>query len=247
METKTEFITSNDEHWYPSTTKSGVWYPSVTTILSIWPKGIGFQRYLANQESWDASQETLKKAGDRGTKVHKATEVLEEGGSLHRDSFTLEEWQMLMGFVAWHTANKPKLVFMEKSVVSDDSETGGTIDRVYLIGSRTVLLDIKTSSSIHEQYWAQTGKYAEIFMKTHDIPLDATAILRLAPRRKDLYEYEEHTDFFSDAQMFDHIHSIWKYLNPKAKPKVIELPVVLTLPRYAPKPKGRRKKAQTQA
>src|SRR3990167_10384519 len=127
----TEMVTSESEHWYSSPTRPDVWYPSVTTILSVFPKGVGFNKYLTAQTSWESSQEALKKAGQRGTNVHQATELLDRGFTLSREGYSLEEWQMLIGFVNWYKIYKPKLLFMEKRVVSDNIGTGGTIDRIY--------------------------------------------------------------------------------------------------------------------
>ncbi|WP_230677635.1 hypothetical protein, partial [Streptococcus pneumoniae] len=74
-------------------------YPSVTTILSVFPKSVGFNKYLTAQTNWESSQEILKAAGQRGTNVHKATERLESMETLVRPDFSVQEWQMLEGFV----------------------------------------------------------------------------------------------------------------------------------------------------
>lgn len=240
-DTKIEFITSENEHWYPSQKKKETWYPSVTTVLSIWPKGVGFNRWLGNQESFDSSQQTLKAAGDRGIRVHNATQVLEEGGSLHRDAFSLEEWQMIMGFVNWHRKYNPEVIFVEKSVVSDAEQTGGTIDRLYRIDGQVILLDIKTSSAVHDQYWVQTGVYAHLLAVELKIMVDATAILRLAPRRKELFEYVLHDEWGKDALLFDNVYGIWKFLFPNAQPKFLELPLILSLNIQPKKKRGKKK------
>jgi hypothetical protein len=229
----TEFITSENEHWYPSAKKKDVYYPSVTTIIgACFPKGYGFQKYLANQESWEKSQEILKAAGTRGTNVHKGSELLEEGHMLSRASYTLEEWQMLEGFVKWHKTYHPQVQAIEFSAVSDKLKTGGTIDRIYMIDGVRTLLDLKTSSAIHDNYWAQTAAYVKLWEEIHpDMPIEQTAILRPTTRRKQGYEYCLHTreQIEEDFKIFKSVQALWCYLNPTAKPTILDVPTTLSL------------------
>ncbi len=237
-------VTSNDEHWYPSPSIEGVYYPSVTTILSIWPKGVGFNRWLAAQGSYEESQDVMHKAGDRGTRVHKTTEMLEQGATISRDDFSIEEWQMLMGFLQWRAKYKPEIIRSERSYVSDGFETGGTVDRIYKIDGKNVLLDIKTSSALHENYWVQVGTYAAMVGEKEGINIDSTAVLRLTTRRKDLYEYKTKDNWIEDAALFQSVRDIWTRLNPGAKgPKLLELPVTLSLQTYDIVPETKKRAA----
>lgn len=231
---KVEFITSENEHYYPSPKKKGIWYPSITTLLSIYPHGVGLNRWLAAQSSWEASQEVLKAAGKRGTKVHEATQLLEQGSELFRDSYSLEEYEMLMGFVEWHNLFKPKMIHMEKSLVSDRMKTGGTVDRIYEINGKTILLDIKTSSAVHDNYWIQVAAYAKLVKEKLGITVDATAILRLRQLKgntKTRFEYKAHDkeEYEFDFEEFPRVQFIWNRLNPKAGPKILEIPTTLKL------------------
>ena len=218
--------------WYPSSRKREVWYPSVTSILEYFPKGKRFEMYLANQESYESSQTILKAAGQRGTNVHKGTELLESGIVLLRENYSLEEWQHLEGFVNWWKKYRPEKIAIEKSLVSDKLKTGGTVDRIYRIGEEIVLLDIKTSSAIHDNYWSQTATYAKLWEEKYpECPITNTAILRTAPRRKDGYEFAIHTrnEIEEDFKIFKSVQLLWNYLNPNAKPKIIEVPETLSL------------------
>jgi len=231
-DTKKEFITSNDEHWYPSPSKKEVWYPSVTTIIgATFPKGVGFQKYLANLSSYEESQTILKDAGRRGTNVHEGTELLERGETLHRDNYTLEEWQMLEGFVKWWKKYQPEVLAVERSLCSDKLKTGGTIDRVYIINGVLTILDIKTSSAIHDNYWAQTAAYDALWFEHEKQRVEQTAILRLAPKRKEGYEYVCHSrkEIDKDFKVFKSVYTVWEYLNPKAGPKLLDVPTELSL------------------
>lgn len=230
-EIKIEVVTSQNEHWYPSQKKKGLFLPSVTTILSVYPKGIGFNKYLTAQSSWESSQQILQDAGKRGTRVHEATQLLEEGQELIREMYALDEWECLMGFVAWHAENKPQVGFIEHSLISDKLKTGGTIDRIYTIDGRITVLDIKTSNAIHGNYWVQAATYAKMAEMNLDLKVDQTAILRLTDRRKDRYEYKvrDRSEWLEDFKLFKPLQAIWNHLNPNAKPKILEIPTTLKL------------------
>lgn len=231
------FTTIGDEHWYPSRALPDTWYPSVTTILKAYPKGVGFERYLANQESYESSREILKAAGSRGTNVHDGTELLEQGLTLSRSSYTDEEWKMLLGFKSFHNDIAPKVMMTERSFVSDVLQTGGTIDRVYMIDGEYVLLDFKTSKAIHNNYWLQIAVYYHLYMELKDsigmgdIVPKRTAILRLAPGKKSGYElvYHDMEQITADYEAFQALYKVWKYDNPKAKPQFDTLPDTLDL------------------
>jgi CRISPR/Cas system-associated exonuclease Cas4 (RecB family) len=230
-ETKIEVVTSESEHWYPSPRKAGEYYPSVTTVLSVYPKGVGFNKYLAAQSSWESSQQILQDAGKRGTRVHQATQFLEEGSELLRDSYSLDEWEMLMGFVSWYQGAKPETIAVEYPLVSDKLKTGGTIDRVYMIDGKRTILDIKTSGAIYGNYWVQAATYAEMYEQATKTKVDQTAILRLTDRKKSRYEYKtmDRDEWKKEFKVFKAIQDIWNHLNPNAGPKILEIPLTLSL------------------
>ena len=228
---KREFVEAQGQHWYPSPTLPDIFYPSVTTILSVFPKGEGFNKYLANSQSYETSQAILKAAGQRGTNVHKGTEFLEQGATLLRENYTLEEWEMLEDFVNWHHAYNPELEVMEYGVVSDEYKTGGTIDRVYTIDGLRTLFDIKTSTAIHDNYWVQVAEYALMYEDKTTHRIDQTAILRLGSKHKCGYEFlvRDIEEWHKDATLFPVCHTLWNHINPNAAPKIVEVPKLLKL------------------
>lgn len=234
----TQFITVEGAHWYPSPTLPGVFYPSVTTVLSIFPKGKHFEKYLANHDSYESSQEVLKAAGERGTRVHKATELLEDGNTLSKENYTLEEWGMIQGFVNWWNEYKPKLIKSEYPISSDTYKTGCTIDRVYIINDRLLgefrcIIDWKTSNAIHDNYWIQVAANKKLWEEKHpDQPIDYVGIVQLSNRTKKKYKYElkdASIESEEDFEMFKTTQALWHYINPKAKPKTIDVPDTLQL------------------
>jgi hypothetical protein len=243
---KQEFLTSENEHWYPSPTQKDKWYPSVSTICSIFPKGKGFEIYLANQNSYEDAQDILADAGKRGTIVHDATEALENGKKLRRDDFTLEQWQMIGDFVNWWNEYLPQRITIEKPLACDLLGMGGKIDRVYLIDGERVLLDIKTTKSIYQSQWVQTSGYVKLWDYFNPKKfIQKTAILRLGASTKLGYQYATHEigDIIEDYAAFTSLKYLWHYINKKKTgPKILEVPEELSLDLKKAKVKKRKKK-----
>lgn len=64
-----------DERFY--TLDNETFYPSVTTILGVYPKGYGFNKWL--KENGEEADEILQKAGEEGGKVHDAIDRIIKG------------------------------------------------------------------------------------------------------------------------------------------------------------------------
>lgn len=213
-----EFVIPKDEHWYPSQKKEDTFYPSVTTVLGKLKSGLEF-----------VDDETLRFARERGTKVHYGCELLEGNTlstTLERVFYTLQEWEMLMGFVQWHKDVKPaKSLLVEHTMVSDKLQLAGTLDRLYEIDGKITLLDIKTGSTIMDSAWLQVAAYAKLYGKK----VDQTAILRLTDKKKSRYEYVVEPDWKKHYKVFESVHTAFKYLYPKQLVKVIDVPETLSL------------------
>jgi hypothetical protein len=236
---KTLKLLPKNEHWYPSPTKKDVWYPSVTFVTGFLPKGQFFERYLAEQGSYEEAQKILKEAGDRGTRVHEASEELDRGNTVAYETsgLTDEEYQLLSFYVDWHKKYNPQTVHVELRLVSDKHKLGGTSDRIYIIGlidGKRTLLDLKTSkSAIFDSHWLQVSAYADMYEWLKKEQIDAVAILRLTSKRKDGYEYivRDRKEWKDDYKQFKRTYDTMIYLN-KGKsltPKIIEVPEILSL------------------
>lgn len=59
------------------TTDNITFYPSVTTVLGVYPKGYGFNKWL--KENGENADEILEKAGEEGSKVHDAIDRMIKG------------------------------------------------------------------------------------------------------------------------------------------------------------------------
>lgn len=64
-----------DSRYY--TTDNITFYPSVTTVLGVYPKGYGFDKWL--KENGENADEILREAGEQGSKVHDAIDQMIKG------------------------------------------------------------------------------------------------------------------------------------------------------------------------
>ena len=225
------------EHWYESPKKKGVYYPSVTMVTSYLPKGKFFERYLADQESAEEAGRLLREAGERGTRIHTASEALDRGEGIMYGATDLtdEEYQLLAhGYVGWHTAYKPEIKHIELKLISDKHKLGGTCDRIYVIDGKLTLLDLKSSkSAIFDSHYLQVSAYADMYEHLYKERIDQVAILRLTERRKDGFEFvvRDRKEWLEDYKQFKKTYDTMMYLNggKTLVPKIIEVPEILKL------------------
>lgn len=234
---KTLKLLPKTEHWYESKKKKGVYYPSVTMVCGYLPKGQFFERWLSNQGSQEEAKDVLKEAGERGTRVHEASELLDKGEAIQYGSFGLtdEEYQLLAhGYCGWHEKFTPQIVHIELRLVSDKHKLGGKLDRIYRINGKLVLFDLKTSkTAIYDSHWIQVAVYAHMYEWLYKEKIDEVAILRLTERRKEGYEYvtRNRDEWYDDYLQFKKTYDTMIYLNNKKiiVPKIIEVPEFLKL------------------
>lgn len=227
-----------DERFY--TTDNKTYYPSVTTVLDVYPKGQGFHNWL--KSFGIQSEEIVKKAAQQGTNVHNAIDRYINGERLawsdnEQSNYTLEEWLMILKFEEFWNITTPRVLANEISLVSEELEMGGTIDLVCAIknplGKEELwLIDHKTSNSIHTTHELQLAAYATMWnLLNPKYPINRTGILHLkaATRGFDsrgekiqgkgwqLKEFDRH--YSESYKVFQHVHAIWKEEHPTYKPK----------------------------
>jgi len=222
------------QHWYGVTEigeSGGQWlgyFPSSTTILNAYPQSAHLTRWIA-EKGWNESQRIKSEAGERGTRIHSATEMLEEGIELLEKDYSIEEWWKIKAFVDWHRDYKPELIAKEMSVFSKVGGYAGTLDRIYKISGAITLLDIKSSSAIHEHFPLQFASYAKAIEENTDLEIAQTACIQLGASNKDGYRYVIYPDWRDHYKVFEQVRAVWQYdfFDSKKNPKE---PPVLVLP-----------------
>lgn len=170
-------ITFLDKRFY--FTEDGTPVPSVTTVLEAYPKGAGFYKWL--KENGEDSDEIRDDAGRRGSNVHNLTEkfdkgekvsLLTEGGEI---SMSMAEWAMFERYVSFRARNPHWVpVVIEQNFVSATLGIGGTIDRVFQVGNKRVILDIKTGGSIWPTAWIQVSGYRVMANEAYELADEKT-------------------------------------------------------------------------
>jgi hypothetical protein len=152
--------------------ESGVFVPSVTTVLEAYPKGAQYYEWL-KKHGQDAD-EIRDEAGRRGSVVHEATEVLDLGGELELMSpdgsprYKLSEWAMISRYVEFRERFPARMHAVETKLACGELGYAGTLDRLMTFEEtgETFLVDIKTSGSVWQQYWLQQAAYHELLHVT---------------------------------------------------------------------------------
>ena len=157
-------ITTNDSRFYEDGNRT---YPSVTYVLSYYPKGRNFEDWL--KKVGYASDFIAKKAADEGTLVHNLAERYLRGDKIdlmdedQNPKYDLKIWKMFLRFVDFWETSKAELIETEVFLYSDALNIAGTCDLVCKINDEICVIDIKTSNHLQITYELQSAIYARCF------------------------------------------------------------------------------------
>ena len=129
----------------------------------------------------DAAKKKGSSAKRIGTRVHNlAKTVFDRGSAYLTPHDNIEVKNCLTAYQRWLHIEKPKILKMEQTVVSDSLGIAGTYD----IALSDTIVDIKTSVAIRPSYWLQVAMYAYLS--------GSESITKIAILRLDKYigEYE---------------------------------------------------------
>jgi hypothetical protein len=182
-------ITMPDSRYYR---RNGNYYPSVTYVLSYYPKGKFFEDWL--KKVGYASDYIVKRAGEEGTQVHEMIESYLGGEELMflntfgRPQYHPEVWQMFLRFVDWWEEYNPTLIETEVHLFSDKLRVAGTCDMVceITIDGKTELwiIDFKTSNHLQTTYDLQTAVYGKCYEECYGKKADRYGILWLKSSKR---------------------------------------------------------------
>lgn len=180
-------ITMLDGRFY--FTDAGVPIPSVTTILSAYPKGSAFYEFL--KKNGEDSDNIRDEAGRKGSRVHDLTQRYDEGEEvclLENDgdfSVSMAEWGMLEKWIEFRTRFNPEIVDIETNILSEELNIAGTRDRVMVLPKYgRLLIDIKTGNYIGKEAWLQLSAYEAIDNANGQPHYNGIAICHLAAKTK---------------------------------------------------------------
>jgi hypothetical protein len=235
-------ITFLDERFYLDT-KKNLYFPAVTTILDVYPKGYGFQLWLKDLGS--NADDVLKRASDQGTHVHEMIESFLAGKEVawtegEKDNYTLDEWLMFLKFADFYQVFKPETIAIERSMVDSDLGFGGTLDYVCKIKDEVWLIDWKSGAAIYKGNKIQISAYQKMWNKQEKEQINriGCAHLRAQTKGQDKtgkvmqgkgWKIDEVEDPEHLYKLFEHAQDIWKEENPNPMPKNMVYPDKLSI------------------
>ena len=225
-------ITLPDARYYK---RNGEYYPSITYVLSCYPKGKFFQEWL--KKVGYSADYIVKKAGEDGTQVHEMIEDYLNGKELNflENGIPLYDpniWQMFLRFVDWWETHKPTLLETEVHLFSDKIKVAGTCDLVCEIDGEVWIIDFKTSNNLQTTYELQTAIYAECYKECFNKMADRQGILWLKSSKRGPKEgkmqgkgwemFESKRTHEENIDIFLTVKKLFDLENPKHKPYFTE-------------------------
>ena len=225
-------ITLPDARYYK---RNGEYYPSITYVLSCYPKGKFFQEWL--KKVGYSADYIVKKAGEDGTQVHEMIEDYLNGKELNflENGIPLYDpniWQMFLKFVDWWETHKPILLETEVHLFSDKIKVAGTCDLVCEIDGEVWVIDFKTSNNLQTTYELQTAIYAECYKECFNKMADRQGILWLKSSKRGPKEgkmqgkgwemFESKRTHEENIDIFLTVKKLFDLENPKHKPYFTE-------------------------
>ena len=222
-------ITTNDSRFYEDGNRT---YPSVTYVLSYYPKGRNFEDWL--KKVGYASDFIAKKAADEGTLVHNLAERYLRGDKIdlmdedQNPKYDLKIWKMFLRFVDFWETSKAELIETEVFLYSDALNIAGTCDLVCKINDEICVIDIKTSNHLQITYELQSAIYARWFEECYDQKVDKVGILWLKSPKRSYKEgvlqgkgwevFESKRSMDENIEIYKHVRAIFDLENPTLKP-----------------------------
>ena len=178
-------ITMPDSRYYR---RNGNYYPSITYVLSYYPKGKFFEDWL--KKVGYSADYIVKKAGDEGTQTHELIEAYlnDEELCFLKDNgyprYSPEVWKMFLRFVEWWETYNQTLVEAEVHLFSDEIKVAGTCDLVCEIDGELWIIDFKTSNHLQTTYDLQTAVYGKCYEECYGKKPDRYGILWLKSSKR---------------------------------------------------------------
>ena len=226
-------ITLPDSRYYR---RNGDYYPSITYVLSCYPKGKFFQDWL--KKVGYSADYIVRKAADQGTQVHEMCEdylndkelnFLSPTGNPQYDPLV---WQMFLRFVDFWEEYNPTLLEAEVHLFSDELKVAGTCDLVCEIDGELWIIDFKTSNHLQTTYDLQGAIYAQCYEECYGKKIDRVGVLWLKSKSrgedkkgkrlkgKNWEVYESPRTQEQNIEIFNHVKALFDIENPKPTPYI---------------------------
>ena len=233
-------ITLPDSRFYQ---RNGDYYPSITHVLSSYPKGRHFEDWL--KKVGYASEHIVRKAAEEGTQTHELCEDWLNGkectflSKYDKPKYAPHVWKMFLAFVNfWETYN-PTLIETEVHLFSDEIRVAGTCDLVIELDGVLWILDLKTSNHLQITYDLQTAVYAKCYEECFGKKAARLGVLWLKSKSrgedksgkklkgKGWEVVESVRSQETNLEIFSHVKALFDLENPSPKPYMDVLKTVV--------------------
>lgn len=194
-------------------TSEGKRVPGATTITGLLNKP-----YLipwANRLGLEGIDSTKYRdeAAEIGTLAHEIIQAHLQGQEMDYSEYgTLQKdlaENSVLSYLEWEKRHKIEPILLEKAMVSDKNEYGGTVDCYCLLDGEPTLIDFKTGKAIYDEYFVQTAGYAEL-LKEHGYEVKKIIILRIGRDNTEGFETRTVTDYSRYYNIFRNLNEIYK-------------------------------------
>ena len=216
--------------------RNGNYYPSITYVLSYYPKGKFFEDWL--KKVGYSADYIVKKAGDEGTQTHELIEAYlnDEELCFLKDNgyprYSPEVWKMFLRFVEWWETYNPTLLEAEVHLFSDEIKVAGTCDLVCEIDGELWIIDFKTSNHLQTTYDLQTAIYGKCYEECYGKKPDRYGILWLKSSKRKANKdkmtgkgwemYESKRTQEENLDIFQTVKKLFDLENPNPTPFINE-------------------------
>lgn len=233
-------INKFDEQWYqiadPKTSEL-IDCRSVTTILDVYPKGIGFKLWL--QRAGEDADKIRNEAGQLGSNVHRLIELTLRGETITFEGLdgqryaTIDEWERYLSWCRWYKEAIEKQsiepIAIEQIVFDLENRIAGTIDLVANTKDGVKIFDWKTGGYIGDTAEIQVNQYRKMVNATDEF-VTGCEIIQLNPSvNKKGYKIIVPEGYEADVRAFASCVQIFDRAYPNAKPKYKTYPNEVSL------------------
>lgn len=218
---KVKFETTKAHQRYK--TAEGVAVPGVTTVLgaTIPKPALLAWAYNCGVKGEDF-RKVKDKAADVGTIAHWLIELhlkgLEPDTSNFAPADLAKAENAVIKFLSWWDAGKFEYVASEMQLVSV-SGFGGTLDILAKQNDELILIDLKTSKGIYDEYWFQLAAYAYLYCENNPFEaLKRFIICRIGKEEAESdFEIQERKSLTWEWNVFEKCLALYKTLKAKEK------------------------------
>jgi hypothetical protein len=160
-------------------TIDGIWYPRVTSIVSIKAKPALIYFY-AGLPNYATGQAITKKSAEEGTLIHDTIEAI-----LKKKPVVIPDHikPTIGAFMDFYNNNEVVAHKIEEQLISKKHHYAGTMDILAEVNGVLGVLDIKTSIAVYRDYSIQTSAYVEALREDPNVPPLTRWILRVDQSR----------------------------------------------------------------